>query len=344
MKLLGAFACLGLAIGAPAQAAEKPLFASADKIHIAIQGPLSTLIRNRSYPGKIGGTLIEPGGQRLPISLQLRGITRRTSEICDFPPLRVEFATPPPASSLFAGQKKLKLVNQCRGGSAYRQYILLEYAAYRMYNLLTPRSFRAKLADVDFSDASGKRIASQAGFFLEDLDDVAHRNGMKQVKGGDRIPFAWLSSVDAARYALFQHMIGNHDWSMRAGPAGKNCCHNAELIGAGAPGQTIPVPYDFDFSGMVDAPYATPPAELSIPDVKSRFYRGYCAHNGDVLGAARQMRAAQPQILGVLGQVPGLEPRAQQRAASYLNQFFAQIDNDANVSAKILKRCLGNNP
>jgi hypothetical protein len=95
---------------------------------------------------------------------------------------------------------------------------------------------------------------------------------------------------------------------------------------------------------MVDAPYATPPAELSIPDVKSRFYRGYCAHNGDVLGAARQMRAAQPQILGVLGQVPGLEPRAQQRAASYLNQFFAQIDNDANVSAKILKRCLGNNP
>jgi len=344
MKLLAAFACLGLAIGAPAQAAEKPLFASADRIHIAIQAPLSTLIRNRSYQGKIGGTLVDPGGQRLPISLQLRGITRRTSEVCGFPPLRVEFTSPPPASSLFAGQKKLKLVNQCRGGSAYRQYILLEYAAYRMYNLLTPRSFRAKLADVDFSDASGKPIASQAGFFLEDLDDVAHRNGMKQVKGGDRIPFSWLSSPDAARYALFQHMIGNHDWSMRAGPVGKNCCHNAELIGVGAPGQTIPVPYDFDFSGMVDAPYATPPAELSIPDVKSRFYRGYCAHNGDVLGAARQMRAEQPQIVGVLSQVPGLEPRMQQRAAAYLARFFADIDTDADVSSKILKRCLGNNP
>ena len=344
LKLLAALACLSLAIGAPASAAEKPLFASPDKIHIAIQGPLSTLIRNRSYQGKIGGTLVEPGGLSLPITLQLRGITRRTSEICDFPPLRVEFATPPPATSLFAGQKKLKLVNQCRGGSTYRQYILLEYAAYRMYNLLTPRSFRARLADVDFSDANGKPIASQAGFFLENLDDVAHRNGMKQVHGPDRIPFNWLSPPDSARYALFEHMIGNHDWSMRAGPEGDNCCHNAELIGVGAPGQAVPVPYDFDFSGLVNASYATPPAELNIPDVRSRYYRGYCAHNADVAGAARQMRAEQPQIIGVLSQVPGMDPRAQQRAASYLNQFFGLIDNDADVSAKILKRCLGNNP
>ena len=344
MKLLAAFACLGLALSAPANAAEKPLFASPDKIHISIKAPLSILIRNRSYQGKIGGTLTEPSGQTLPVALQLRGITRRTSEICGFPPLRVEFTSPPPATSLFAGQKKLKLVNQCRGGSAYRQYILLEYAAYRMYNLLTPRSFRAKLADIDFSDASGKPIASQAGFFLEDLDDVAHRNGMKQVHGPDRIPFAWLSAPDAARYALFEHMIGNHDWSMRAGPVGDNCCHNAELIGAAAPAQAIPVPYDFDFSGLVAAPYATPPEELNIPDVKTRYYRGYCAHNGEVVGAARQIRAAQPQIIGVLGQVPGLDARTQQRAAGYLARFFADIDNDADVSAKILKRCLGNTP
>jgi hypothetical protein len=344
MNLFAAFACITLAVSAPARATEKPLFASDDKIHIAIQAPLSTLIRNRSYQGKIAGTLTDPNGQSLPITLELRGITRRTSEVCDFPPVRVAFATPPPPTSLFAGQKKLKLITHCRNAPSFRQYVLLEYAAYRMYNLLTPRSFRAKLADIDYRGSDGRPLASQVGFFLEDLDDLAQRNGMRKVRGGDRIPFNWLSSPDAARYALFQHMLGNHDWSMRAGPVGKDCCHNAELIGAGAPGQAIPVPYDFDFSGMVDAPYATAPAELNIADVKDRFYRGYCAHNADVLAVARQMRTEQPRILGVLAQVPGLEPHTQQRAAAYLSRFFADIDNDADVGSKVVKRCLGNNP
>jgi len=150
---------LGLLAGTPSRAAEKPLFASSDKIHISIQAPLATLIDNRQFRGTVPGTLVDPSGQSLPITLALRGITRRTSEICAFPPLRVEFPTPPPASSMFAGQKRLKLITHCRDNATYRQYVLREYAAYRMYNLLTPKSFRAKLVDVDYRDANGRPIA-----------------------------------------------------------------------------------------------------------------------------------------------------------------------------------------
>jgi hypothetical protein len=342
MSILASFASLALALSAPARAAaERPLFASPDKIHLTIQAPLSTLIRNREDPGTISGTLVEPGGQSLPVSLALRGITRRTSEVCDFPPLRVEFTAPPPPTSLFAGQKKLKLVTHCKNSPGFQQYLLLEYSAYRIYNLLTPRSFRAKLADIDYRDADGRPIVSRVGFFLEDLSDVARRNGMREVHAGERIPVSYLSPPDAARYALFQDMLANHDWSMRAGPVGKDCCHNAELIGLPGSGQTIPVPYDFDFSGYVDPSYATPPAELDISDVRQRLYRGYCAHNGDALAAARQMRDARPQILGVLSQVPGLEPRTQARAAAYLEQFFAAIRTDADLGSKVLRTCVG---
>lgn len=330
---------LALVAAAAHAAGEKPLFASNDKIRVTIQAPLNTLIRNRQFEGAVAGTLTDPNGQALPISLALRGITRRTSDVCDFPPLRVTFTVTPPATSLFAGQKKLKLVTHCKNAPSFQQYVLLEYSAYRIYNLLTPRSFRARLADVDYRDESGRPIIARTGFFLEELGDLAHRNGLKPSHGPDRIPLQDLSGADAARYALFQEMIGNLDWSMRAGPAGKDCCHNAELIGPLAPGQTIPVPYDFDFSGYVDAPYAVPPAELDVADVRQRLYRGYCVHNPHAPAVAQQLRQERPRILAVLTQVPGLDPRTRARAAAYLDSFYADIATDGDLAAKVLKRC-----
>ena len=340
-RWIAAFASVVLGFSSPANAkAEKPLFESSDAIHIAIQAPLWRLINNRQDQDSAQGTLIDPAGNKLPVSLQLRGITRRTADICDFPPLRVTFTAPPPPTSLFAGQKKLKLVTHCKNSPSFQQYVLLEYGAYRMYNLLTPHSFRARLATVDYKDANGQPIVSRIGYFLEELSDVAHRNGLKATHAPDTIPVTNLSSPDAARFALFELMISNHDWSMRAGPAGKACCHNAELIGPAATGATIPVPYDFDFSGYVSTPYATPPAELDISDVRQRFYRGYCIHNRDVVTAAAQMRSEQAHILGVLGEVPGLEPKTQQRAASYLQEFFDEIGNPATLNSRILKHCV----
>ena len=319
----------------------KPLFAADDKIHIAIQAPLQTLIRNRSSNNPVAGTLIDPAGLSLPINLTLRGHVNRTTDVCEFPPLRVEFTSPPPPTSVFKGQKKLKLVTHCRNVASNQQHILLDYAAYRMFNLLTPRSFRARVADVDYRGADGKPIISRIGFFIEDESDVAKRNGLKEVKAPvPQIPVEDLRPIDAARYALFEHMVGNHDWSMRAGPAGENCCHNAKLVGALAPGQTIPNPYDFDFSGMVDSPYATPPDELHISSVRERFYRGYCMHNPQVSIVAAQMRADQPAILNVLNQIPGLEDRTRTNAMSYLQGFFAQVASDADVNERLLKHCI----
>ncbi|MFL6801419.1 MAG: hypothetical protein ACJ8EQ_06595, partial [Sphingomicrobium sp.] len=271
------FLALALAIGAAQP--PKPLFASDDTIRIAIQGPMATLAANRSSDPRPATLTV--GADTLPITLSVRGITRRTTDVCGFPPLRVQFTLPPPATSPFAGQKRLKLVTHCRASPGFQQYVLLEYAAYRMYRQLSPLSFRVRIAEVDYRHEDGRPYIQRTGFFLEDTGDVARRNGLKELRAPERIAVSVLSPRDAARYAMFQHMIGNHDWAMRAGPRGEDCCHNAKLIGASglAPGAVIPVPYDFDFSGLVNAPYATPPDQLRIADVRQRVYRGYCAHN-----------------------------------------------------------------
>jgi hypothetical protein len=337
--LLAVAAAFSLALAAPAAAqAPDPLFTASDPVHLTITAPLPGLMRSRGK-GSVTGTLTDPAGQALPVSFKLRGITRRTKETCDFPPLRVDFTAPPPASSLFAGQTHLKLVTHCRKSPDFDQYVLLEYAAYRMYNLLTPNSFRVRLANIDYRNPDGSPIISRIGFFLEDVSDVARRNGVREVHAGTRIPLDFLTPTDAARYALFQHMIANHDWAMNAGPAGAECCHNAKLIGAAAPGSVIPVPYDFDFSGLVNAPYAVAPDVLKIDRVTQRVYRGYCAHNAQAIAVAREMRAAQPQIIGLLAQIPGLAPKQQQTAAAFLARFFVDIASDADVGARVLNSC-----
>lgn len=334
------FAAWLLVLSAPLAAKEpKPLFVGSDPIHITIQGALGGLIHNRSN-GVVQGTLTDPQGNALPVSLTVRGITRRSADICDFPPLRVTFTAKPPGTSQFAGQKKLKLVTHCRNSPSFQQYVLLEYSAYKMYNLLTPHSFLVRLANVDYRDADGRPIISRIGYFMEDLSDVAKRNGLKQTHGPTLIPVSDLSPTDAARYALFEHLLANHDWSMRAGPAGKSCCHNADLIGPLGPGTTIPIPYDFDFSGYVDTPYAVPPDELHISSVRERVYRGYCADNGAVLAVARQMRDARPQMIAAVNATPGLDPQRASRAINFLDGFFADIATDDAVNAKLLRRCV----
>ena len=340
MRWTIAFPAACLALSAPASAQQpKPLFATSEPIHITIQAPLSGLIRSRS-DAVIQGTLTDPTGQALPIALSVRGITRRAADVCEFPPLRVQFTSPPPPASLFAGQKKLKLVTHCKNNPAFQQYVLLEYSAYRMYNVLTPHSFRVRLANVDYRGADGRPIVSRVGYFLEDLGDLARRNGMKETRAPEIIPNTDLKSADAARYALFQHMISNHDWSMRAGPKGRECCHNAELMGPLAPGATIPVPYDFDFSGFVNAPYATPPDQLKIHSVRDRFYRGYCIDNADVVAAARQMRDERPQMMAAVTSTPGLDPGTAKRAIGFLDGFFSEIASDEAVNKNLLARCV----
>jgi hypothetical protein len=333
-----------LLLGSPALAAagDKPLFASSDPIRITITGPMSTIARNRAEEPRPATITVAGTSQPLPVTLSPRGITRRAADVCQFPPLKVKFTSPPPMSSVFAGQKSLKLVAYCRTSESFQQYVLLEYATYRMFNVLSPASFRVRLAQIDFVDDNGKPFITRNGFFIEDLGDVAKRNMMQEAKLPEIIPITSLNARSAALYALFQDMIANHDWSMRAGPKGEECCHNAKMIAPakGVAAGAVPIPYDFDFSGLVNAPYATPPDALKITSVRQRQYRGYCIHNGEAYAVAVQLRAARPQMLAELNATPGLQPQTIQRATQFLDQFFDQIATNDTMQSKVLKTCI----
>jgi len=327
--------------GALAAEEAKPLFAGDAPIHFSITGPIS-MIASRAegstapFPATIS---LGTADETYPITLSARGHARRNSNVCQFPPLRVDFNRAPAATSLFRGQKRLKLVTHCRQSPEFQKHLLLEYTAYRLYNVLSPISLRARLATVDYVDAKGGRTVSRFGFFLEDADDTAKRMNLREVQTGDRIAIAQLNPHEAARLALFEYMLGNLDWSTRAGAPGTGCCHNAKLLGSG---QTnfLAVPYDFDYSGFVGSPYALPPEGIPVSSVKKRFYRGWCAHNGQALTVAAEMRGKRAAALAVLDQVSQLDERTRRGAAAYLDGFFKDIATDSDVTAKLLKTCI----
>jgi hypothetical protein len=311
-----------------------PLFASDAPINITIQGPMSDLVANRSETPR-PATLVADG-ITYPITLTPRGITRLRRDICDFPPLRVELTRPAPPGSLFQGQHRLKLFVHCKRDAGFQQKVLLEYSAYRLFNLMTPLSFRARLANINYVGADGRPYVSRIGFFLEDEKDVAKRNGMTAAKMGSLVALQQIEPAAGARLAVFEYMISNYDWSMRAGPKGEPCCHNSRLFADAPNGLLSPVPYDFDFSGLVDAPYAGPPPEIEgIDSVRQRVYRGYCLHLPQARAVAAQLSARRAEFTGLFATIPGLDARDQGRAAAFIQGFFNDVD-----SGRIFKTCV----
>lgn len=311
----------------------RPLFASDTPIRVTITGPMKLLASNRAKVARAATMTVD--GVTYPITLTTRGISRRTIQVCDFPPLRVTFTKPAPDGSLFEHQKHLKLVTHCKRADNFQQKVLLEYSAYKLYNLITPLSFRARLATVDYVDDDGRPYISRIGFFLEEAGAMAKRNDMGLAKMPDTIPGELLNSAASAKFAIFEYMISNYDWSMRAGPRGQPCCHNSRLLKAEGSSLVYPVPYDFDWSGLVDAPYATPPEGVNIDSLRQRAYRGYCAHQAQARAFAAQISPRRAEFLAVFASIPGLQPREQEKATSFIQGFFNDVD-----SGKMLKSCL----
>ncbi len=344
--ILFLFGALFVSAGpASAQRSEKPLFVESEMLRLTLRGSFRELVRNaprseNPVPGALALAGAAPEGHT--ITLAPRGISRRRREVCTFPPIRITFSQSPPATSLFRGQRRMRLVTHCRAADSFSNFTLLEYAAYRLFNVLTPQSIRVRLVMVDYVEEGEQRpFASRYGFLIEDPDDAARRNGVTEIEGPARIRVAQLGPREAGRAAVLQYMLGNLDWAMNAGPEGEACCHNSRLFGAaGATGNFIAVPYDFDYSGFVNAPYAVVPEQIPVSNVRVRRYRGFCVHNEAAQAAAAEFRAARPALLAALAEVPGLETRPRANAANYLEAFFRDIATPEAVSENLLRTCL----
>lgn len=323
--------------------AKSHLFESRDELTLTLNAPIGRLIRQASVnTDAVQASAVVEGGQPIPLKIAPRGFTRRTTGICTFPPLKLDFDEPSMTGTIFESQNKLKLVTQCRPLANYEQMLVREFVVYRLYNEVTPLSFRVRPVRVTYHDTESRRDDyTRFAFLIEDADEMAKRNGLKELKFGAReLSSRQIESAALVRFALFQLLIANLDTEYFAGPAGENCCHNSKLVGPdGATNNLIPVPYDFDFSELVRAPYATAPAGLKVSGPYVRTYRGHCRANGEVPAAAAFLLGRRAAMEAVITGEARLNAASKRDMLRVLGEGFALLDDPRTLDRVVSAQC-----
>jgi len=204
------------------------------------------------------------------LKVKPRGKYRR--KICDFPPLKLNFSKSALIErGLHPEFDKLKLVTHCTDKKMdAKDNVLREYLTYQLYSKLTDHSFRTQLVKIEYVDLhnSSKPII-RYGFLIEDKDEMATR--LKgQICDCRGLASDEISQEEYQLMTMFQYMIGNEDWDLAA----IRNLKAVQLLNNNGAINNIIVPYDFDFSGVVNAPYAKPNNELQHTDIRQRHFAG----------------------------------------------------------------------
>jgi hypothetical protein len=317
-----------------------PLFASDAPFPMTITADIEALLGDRrespDRPATFGvPTLADATVLRdVPGEVRTRGAFRLDPSHCSFPPVRIDVDGSDPDGTVLEGQDHLKLVSSCRPGrDQYDELVRLEYLVYRTYALIADASFRTREILVTFVDARGIRDPeTRPGFLVEQDDALAARMGavVYELEEGKNLPPGALDPTSMLNTAVFQYMVGNPDWSDVAG-------HNVELLDRG--GVAIVVPYDFDFTGLVDAPYAIPPEQFGLDSVRDRIYRGWCASPLRTAAALDRFRTSERAVMALWAGAEGLSDDTRRHAISYLESFYDAIETDDRAQRRFLRDC-----
>jgi len=314
-----------------------PLFAKETPLAVTFTANLGRLRADKDTNAPWRSATIayssDTGRLVIPARARTRGIWRLKN--CAFPPLRLDFAAKDAKGTVFHRVGKPKLVNYCKDTDPYEQYILQEFQLYRAYQLLTPVSNRVRLLRIAYVDsASGKPSATRYAFVAEDPEQLAKRMNGIVVKQTGASP-SDLEAEPLALAYLYMFMIGNTDFSF-------NGLHNTQLI-ATADGRILPVAYDFDYAGAVDAVYATPDPSLRIRRVRDRKFRGYCALSAEYPKLLPLFQQKKEAIYALyrdeIGQL--MSPGRVRETLGYFDEFYEMIATSAKAQRSFLDDCTG---
>lgn len=265
------------------------------------------------------------------VKIGVRGRGKFRRENCFFTPMRIKIDKDDAKGTLFQGNRNLKLVLPCRNGPQYNDLLLKEFMCYQMYEPLTPYTFHTRLLNGSVTDLGGKQAKTYEviAFFIEDDDVAAKRYNGKAVD--DNLRPHQINDTSSLRFDFFEYMIANTDWS-------SSFQHNSKTIQIGK--KYVPIGYDFDMAGFVNAPYAEFNPAFQIKSVRERLYRGYCREENVAQFVRKNFVEATPAVFEVFDRYEGnFDAKELAKMKKYIQDFFDILNDDKLFRNKILAGC-----
>ncbi len=293
----------------------------------------SDIGEKRTYhKAKVYYTDISGDTVKLKIKVQTRGNFRRNSDNCSFPPLKLKIPKKVRwGDNIFSGQSRLKLVVPCQPKNKnYQELVIKEHLIYKMYNLFTDYSYRVRLAHINLIDsANNKKLFDFYGFFIEETDQMAKRNNGKVLKLKNFRQQS-MNQPQMTKMAVFQYMIGNTDWGLAK-------LHNVKLLFVDGNHVPYPVPYDFDWSGFVNAPYAVPASIIGTSHVRQRVYRGYERPPEELETVFKEFKQKKQMIYQLITDNIYLSNKAKDDLIKFLDDFYKTINQPDEIKRVFIK-------
>lgn len=305
------------------------------KLQIQLKTNLKTLIKKKAKKENHTALLsyTNQAGKEEMWNIKVRARGNMRNKICFFPPLKIDFSKSDLRQAGIKGDyDDLKLVVHCKGGGLYDDLVLREYLAYKLYNELTDISFKVHLVQLTLVDTEGKQKNIETyGFLIENDDEMAARlNG--RVLSTKFIKQATLHPTLFDQFCLFQYLIGNTDWYILNK-------HNIKALRVGEYKQPIAVPYDFDYSGMVNAPYATPNRLLPQENLLDRFYLGLCRTEAELAPSFQVFKDKKADLFKVISSLSDLSDKSKKDIIGFVEKFYKIIESPKSCKRQIVEHC-----
>lgn len=267
----------------------------------------------------------------IDVRIRARGKFRR--ENCFFVPIKMKIKKKDRAGTLFEGNKNLKLVMPCMREGNSDDLVIKEYMCYKLYESISPYAFSTRLMDLTPHDNRNRKTKEYRvkAFIIEDDKQVARRANGEILEGFQRNALFMQDSL-AALQDVFQYMIGNTDWS-------SDRQHNVKIMLLPSKIK-VPLPYDYDMSGLVNAPYAVVNEKIPIENVRERHFRGLCRNEG--LGEFVRLKyiELEPNFRKTLLTLEDqMDPKEALAVEEYLEDFFSLIKDRKRFEDQILRKC-----
>ena len=291
-----------------------------DVLEVNLEVDIEQIYENKNTNKYVMGAFqfVDKEGQEQIWNVETRARGKYRRRICEFPPLKLKFSKNDLKAGGLKKDNELKLVTHCIESKESKEYVFREYLVYQLYSILSDINFRTQLIRITYIDSKTKKKNRHYGMLIEGEETLEDRFNAKVCDDCYNLGKENFDSINLNVNDLFQYMIGNTDYSVPL-------IRNNKIFQLEDSSHFFVVPYDFDFSGLVNAPYAVPKSQYGMTSIRQRLFTGSATEEQELKAAKALFLSKKEEMISTVKDFEDLNKSSRKDITDFLDTFFQYL-------------------